>query len=192
MSSSYRLRTVLSALISDGVTLLIRVALAATASSWRRSARIAVMRGVKSSSSTGGSDSIAEPKVFTAATTACAISGISSPPEACGVSFSVATDSPRRSRAIVPWRPSQDFLELCSGSLPRPAPALFERDQRAGVDDAVGRKASLTDVQFAPARGRRGTGADHPGFQHVRRLIGRLRVGHVGQILGHLMGRPAT
>ncbi len=103
VSSSIRLRTVLNARISSGVT-WIRAAREATASSWRRSARIAVARAVNPGSTGAGRVSIVAPIVFAAAITAWAMSGTSAagsataPPRA-GVA---RTDSPRRTRSMVP------------------------------------------------------------------------------------------
>jgi MinD-like ATPase involved in chromosome partitioning or flagellar assembly len=79
-------------------------------------------------------------------------------------------------------RPAQHLFELCPGPLARPAAALFEGDERTGIDDAVGRQPALADVEFAPARRCRRPSARHSGIQPADRLIGRLRVGHLTAI----------
>ena len=56
-------------------------------------------------------------------------------------------------------RTSSSFARV---SLPRPAPALLERDERAGVDDAVGGQAALTDVELSPSCGGGRAGPGHP------------------------------
>ena len=113
--------------------------------------------------------------------TACAISCPSSAPARRGsVGLSRRDGAALAQPGDGARRPLQDLLELCSRALARPAPALLEGDQGAGVDDPVGSEAALADVEFSPARGGGRPGADHSRVDDVRRLSGRLRVCHSG------------
>ena len=61
-----------------------------------------------------------------------------------------------------PLRPLQHLFELRAGAFARPAAAFLESDERTGVDDSIGRKAALTDVELSPARGGGRPGAHQP------------------------------
>ena len=65
----------------------------------------------------------------------------------------------------MPDWPLKDFLELGPRPVTRPASALLEGDERAGVDDSVGSQTALTDVELAATCGRCGTRPDHAGVQ---------------------------
>jgi MinD-like ATPase involved in chromosome partitioning or flagellar assembly len=87
-----------------------------------------------------------------------------------------------------PRGPAQHLLQLCPRAFPRPAAALLEGDQSAGVDDPVRRQTALTDIEFAAPSGRRGAGPNETGVDNARCLVARLRIGHLGRSLGSIGG----
>ncbi|COY65107.1 Uncharacterised protein [Mycobacterium tuberculosis] len=86
----------------------------------------------------------------------------------CGLGGLAPTDSRDGSSG-----PLQHFFEFCPGPFPGPTTAFLERDERARVDDPVGRQAALADVKFTTARSRGRPCANHAGVRCDRRSVVR-------------------
>ena len=70
--------------------------------------------------------------------------------------------------------------------------AHLEGDEGACIDDSVGSKAPLADVELPAPRRSRGAGTPHPGIDGVARLLERLGIRHLSGFLALLRLGPQT